>query len=428
MKNIRVRPFRGLLYNPNIIQKYEDVLVPPYDVISPEEREEYLKKSIYNFTHLTLGKSYDDVERLSHQWKKNRMLIPSKKPCFYLCKESFFLGEEKYRSEGSLGMTESKLGMTYRYGVIAIVKCGDHIIPHEKTFQKYIEDRAQVALRTHLQLSCVFSMFKNERLSLQEIYEKVEKEISTPWIPASGLRPMGGDDNGERKVQFHEKDYSFEMIEVSDPKQIEKIQHTLENSSIYIIDGHHRYAAMNYYHEVQKSKDKYVMMYLTNQVEEGLCVLATHRAVNWNTPLNISHYFENKYGLKYEECLREEGLKKLASSESCLGVSDRAQADVMKVFNCSKLLDFKAPKHLRILEDIFTQYPVKQKDYIRGLAQYEKKLELDVVNGKYDTVFWVSPVSWKEFFDVTDHHETMPQKSTYFYPKILSGTVVYQLN
>ncbi|MBI2026588.1 MAG: DUF1015 family protein, partial [Deltaproteobacteria bacterium] len=329
---------------------------------------------------------------LSKQWQKDKVLIRDKNISFYLCKESF--DDPKILHAQSKKIT--------RYGLIALVAVGDHIIPHEKTFQKYVEDRAQVTLHTDLQLECVFSMFENKSVSLKALWVESDKQ----------------------RIQFKKDSYELLMNEIHDSQIIHHICEKLQENKIYIIDGHHRFAALNYYHEKKKSKDKYVMMYLTNLCDEGLCVLSTHRAVVWKNNIDASQLLSNS-GLRFETYPWETGLRKIQSSSCLIGLSSKSNPAMIKVFDASDCA-LQSPKHLRLIDKLLQDNP-SQVDYVRGLFDYERSLVQEIQNQKYDSVFWVSPVSWNEFFDVTDHRTVMPQKSTYFYPKILSGTVIYPL-
>ena len=240
---LKLSPFRGLSYNPKKISHFEDVLTPPYDVISSEEKKVFWKKSPYNFTHIDLGETYEEIGKTFKAWVKNQVLIASQKPSLYFCRETFDFNGKKER-----------------YGLISLVNIGSHIIPHEKTFLKYRADRLEVTKATGTQLSPIFGMFSHEENLLQGYYKKELKNIK-PFI------------------HFKESSYTLEMWCVSDESFFEALNKNLKNHKIYIIDGHHRYAVAEEYNKMMDIKNPQVMMYLVNQTEGGLLVLPTHRAV-----------------------------------------------------------------------------------------------------------------------------------------------------
>ena len=397
---LRLSPFKGLTYNSKKISSFEDVLTPPYDVISSEEKQVFWKKSPYNFTHIDLGESYVKIGETFKTWTDDEILISSHEVSFYFCKESFnFNGKHE------------------RYGLISLVNIGSHIIPHEKTFLKYREDRLEVTKATGTQLSPIFGMFSHEENLLKNHYEKSLQRIQ-PFI------------------HFKEGTYTFEMWCVTDQKFFHELNEKLKNNKIYIIDGHHRYAVAEEYNKLIGSNNSQVMMYLVNQTEGGLLVLPTHRAICHPEACRQGRQYEgsrtdgffafalNDSGGQVLPLLK--GLSQLKNSSTHIGVTYRENPDKLHVLDPKEFSQYSPPAHLRWLEAKLSQSKIEKIHYIRGLPSHEKAALEDLKNGKFDVIFWVSPVSWDEFFKVTESGEVMPQKSTYFFPKILSGPVLYR--
>src|SRR3989338_9917230 len=122
------------------------------------------------------------------------------------------------------------------------------------------------------------------------------------------------------------------------------------------------------------------------------------------------------------------GLSQLKNSPTQIGVTYKENPDKLHVLDPKEFLKYSPPAHLRWLEAKLSQSKIEKIHYIRGLPDHENAALEDLKNGKFDVIFWVSPVSWDEFFKVTESGEVMPQKSTYFFPKILSGPVLYPVS
>jgi len=389
---LHIKPFKGLLYNPEKFDQYEDVLVPPYDVITSSEKKEFQKKSPYNFANLSLGPSYEEIAKTFKRWTEQRVFISNSEPHIYFCRETF-----NYN------------GLKERLGVLCLVKQGNDIIPHERTFLKYRKDRLQVTEATHAQISPIFAMFHHKEALLKEYYN-----VSLKMKKA--------------KIHFQKDDYTFELWPVSDAQFVSLLNEKLYEKKIYIIDGHHRYAVMEEYHKIHGSKDPYVMMHLTNQDEGGLFVLPTHRAVKFSD----KSFFENvlQKNFKLSEFSAKEGIEYIKSQQSLIGVTRKSNKDKFYILDVESGISskFDAPSHIRyLMDEVLIESQVDKVHFIRGLEQYETSALKDVESNDFDAVFWISPVTWNEFFQVTDAGSVMPQKSTYFYPKILSGTVIYPL-
>ncbi|MBI2608725.1 MAG: DUF1015 domain-containing protein [Deltaproteobacteria bacterium] len=387
---LELKPFKALRYNKNKIKDYEDVLTPPYDVISEEEKKIFHKKSAYNFAHLILGNSYQEIAQDFKKFIKEKVLTEPQAEAFYFCREEYnFDGKHE------------------RFGLICLVNQGSHVIPHEKTFKKYRDDRLQVMKATHAQLSPVFGMFSEKAISLKRYWSKNLKHK----VPLT-------------KVEGH--DGALEVWEVLDKSFMKMLNQKLSQKNIYIIDGHHRYAVMEEYQRLKKTKNPQVMMYVTNQEEEGLLILPTHRAVK----LQESSVFKNliqelKTGQTYS---LKEGLQKIRKGETLLGYSTSKDPEKLSLIDSKTFQKgFTAPKHLRYLEKVLEKISFKTLDFIRGPEKHEVEALKKLKNHEYDIIFWASPVSWKEFFEVTKSGCVMPQKSTYFYPKILSGIAIWKL-
>src|SRR5215467_10070564 len=157
----RIAPFRGVFYNQKKIRDLAKVVAPPYDVVSPDDQEKLYKKSPYNFIRLDLNQepeSYDSVARTLTEWQEQGILVRDEIPAIYYLTHRFKLknAEEKVR-QGFLALTELDDFSTGK------------IRPHEKTLDAPKEDRLKLMLASHAQLSPIFALYSEPKMSINRL-------------------------------------------------------------------------------------------------------------------------------------------------------------------------------------------------------------------------------------------------------------------
>lgn len=239
-----IKGFSGIRYNPEIVDNYESIVAPPYDVINKEEQDGLYEKNPNNVIRLILAKGegeqrYANASKTFKEWLKNSVLIREEEDAIYPYYQEFDFEGEHY----------------IRKGFIAAVKVEDFekkvVLPHEQTFKEHKEDRLKLTTACRANMSQVFSVYSDDGGAVEKL---IDENISEPIVEVTT-------DDGVKN--------SFWKI--TDPDIIGKISEALSGKSLLIADGHHRYeTAINYRNqEREKSGDNsglkpydYVMMYL----------------------------------------------------------------------------------------------------------------------------------------------------------------------
>ncbi|MGB2762840.1 MAG: DUF1015 domain-containing protein [Candidatus Aminicenantaceae bacterium] len=437
-----IRPFKGLRYNNQKVQ-LGDVITEPYDRIPPPLQEEYYKKSPFNVVRIILGKDDDPefpeknkykIARIYlDKWENEGIIIREDQNALYLYEQEFRIGNEKKK----------------RMGLIARVKLEEFssrkVLPHEKTFPKHKIDRLNLLKATNTNTGQIFLLYKDDN-------DTVTQAIKKSLVKAELGADVRDEDN------FHHL-----LWVIKDKGDIQEIQEAMADKVLIIADGHHRYeTSLNYRKEIAEEKKEvkstepfnYIMMTLFKLDDPGLVILPTYRLVK---------------GL---DKLSEKGFKKLFNiyfeiSEinwpdiSDLSVLEQAQERVLNgthtfaayVSELKKFLIFRlksedildreiteehskewkcldvAILHSFIIEKLkaLSSKPFSLENnvsYIRKLDQGVKK----VIDGEFQMIFLLKPVSLFQIRRVVENGELMPQKSTDFFPKLKSGLVMNPLD
>lgn len=403
-----IQPFKALYYNTKKNRNLKDCFVPPYDVISEEEKKKYFKKSPYNYARVILGKSKrDGYLTASHrfwQWQKKEVLIEDVTLCFYLWEQKFYHG----------GKVKKRKAMVTAVSLEDFKK--GNILPHEKTLDAPKSDRLEILKACQANLSPVFMMVQDSKNFLEnEIFNHCK-------IPFIHMR----DDHGIWNTLWR----------MDDEKLQKKIKDFFAKKKLYIVDGHHRFAtALNYQKssrgEGEGSQD-FVLAAITNMHDSSLVIDPIYRILPHAVFFDKENYLkklEKNFVIRKRTKISK--LKKyhwgiifqkdplfyelwMRNPKSLLSQVQGAQ--------CVKKLD------VSILEQkIIPALYRKHIEYVRGYGDELKKALKDVQKGKIAAIWFVKEASVLQVKEVADHHKIMPPKSTYFYPKILSGPIIRKL-
>ncbi len=417
-----VVPFCGLRYNQEKIQ-LKDVVAPPYDVVSPAQQETFLTRDAHNIFHLELGRvlpgdnetenRYTRASQRFKDWLTKGILIRDKEPSFYYYEMAFSLEEKSL----------------VRRGFICLVRLEDWssgvIRPHERTFESVTSDRLKLLRSCQAQFSQVFCLYSDPRLQTVKRLKEAAQEL---------LEVRDGTGVIHR------------LFRVSETKAIRFVRRLLEPQPLYIADGHHRYTtALTYRNEMRRIYGpnphlafNYIMMYLCPMEDEGLVILPTHRILKESRlisdlEVSLSPFFKALPVTK-ERAEEELGRAPKGSFVALEGEeSVLFEADTERIMEALKDL----PPELRSLEvTIFTELVLK-----RALGYPEDRLkspdllsftpwarEVLAAARQGHLGFLLKPTTVAELKAVSDAGLTMPHKSTYFYPKILTGLVLYHMD
>ncbi len=446
-KNL-VLPFKALRYKFEEEKEPGKLLCLPYDVIDEEKQNFYYNQSPYNAIRLVLGKIYPDdnsennrytrAKRFLYEWKSKGKLILDKKPGFYIYEQHYthpVSGEKKVIQ-----------------GFIGLIKLKDYkektILPHEDVLEKPLSDRFNLTVATNTQFSAIYGLYSDKKNKIDTIISNFIKK-SQPILE-----------------YYETKNLIHHLWILEEPKLIKRIQKNINKKIIYIADGHHRYQTMlnykKYFREKYNVPDEitlpvdFAMMFFVNIHHQGLTVLPTHRLI-FNLPemrrksllADIKKFFKLKvYNFTEENELevRKEWIRDLTHptrSTHTFGVyiknlkryflltltNKDAYLKMAKVKKSKtwKTLDVSII-HILLIDHIMH---IHKKDITNLTAIHYTKDINDAIqkvkNDKYQVAIILNPATVKEVIKIAKNGEKMPQKSTYFYPKILTGLCFYEM-
>jgi uncharacterized protein (DUF1015 family) len=432
---IRIAPFHGVFYNQKKIKDLGKVIAPPYDVISKEEQDKLHKKSPYNFVRLDLSQepdAYNAVAQLLGEWQAQGILERDEAPAIYFFSHRFKLksGEQKLRL-GFFALTELQDPAT-----------GD-IRPHEKTLDAPKEDRLKLMLACHAQLSPIFALYAQPSQAINRMLA-VAVEGVAPFIEVE-------QDDGDE----------LRLWRITDPALIQKIQREMQSQRLLIADGHHRYeATLNYRNHMRAERGQgngqeafnFIMTYFANMNDDNVVILPTHRLVRGYThkpfleleeALQAYFYVEQHPKTPDGKVSFVKALKTAAKKHRVIGASFKRDPRYLILRLKNKRImqrlakDLSAPLreldvstlHLLILEHILGMTPEQQVsgDMIR-YSQDEDLVLQTLEKEDYQAAFILNASKAEEILAIASGGEKMPQKSTYFYPKLPSGLIVNKID
>jgi len=431
-------PFRGVLYNPAKVGDLNKVMAPPYDVISPKKQDELYERHPNNIIRIILGKTTPEdtqgSDRYSRsavdleKWLGEGVLAHDEKPALYYYTQTYTQDGSKHTRKGFIGLSR-------------LVDFGKGIHPHEKTLSGPKADRLKLMQACDANMSCIFTLYSDPVLRVNKLLEAASAG-KAPDIDVT-------DDDG----------IVNRIWRVDDQQTLNGVTESMNDKSLFIADGHHRYeTALNYRNEMRAKAGSYtgnepfnfIMMYFSNMDDEGMTIWPTHRVVHslkdFDADAFLSkckEYFDCRefaYAASSEPEVRASFLKELEKSGAktvSLGLHLRARDiyyllsfksnDMMdKVFGDSipevfKGLDVTVLHSLvfaRILG--MTQEAQEKQQNLIYVKSYDEAISA-CSNDQNQLVFLLNATKIEQVKSVALAGFVMPQKSTYFYPKLLSG-------
>jgi uncharacterized protein (DUF1015 family) len=426
---VMLRPFRALRYNPAVVGDLSAVVAPPYDVISDVQRDALYQRSERNVVRLILNRAADPYgaarERLT-AWRREGVLIREAAPALFYHVEDFAL------PDGAAGR---------RQGIMGVVRLepfrSGHIRPHERTFAQAKDDRMRLLRACRTNLSPIFGLFADKAQALDPA-----RALAATQPPAMSLR----DESGTR----------HQLWLVREANVIEAVASALRDESIVIADGHHRYETALSYHEQlcrQGAADAdaahaFVLMYLTSMTDPGLVILPTHRVVSGLARFDASDLVQRLQChfriTRFDGSARTGWLANLrqAPQQGRFGVALAGGGDLLvATLGDPAVLE----QYTATVAPVVRRLDVTVLDAVilRGLlgidcttaAQagrltytHDDETALRAVEQGAQAAFLMNPPRIDDVQAVCQAGETMPQKSTYFYPKLLTGLVFHPLD
>ncbi len=437
-----IKPFRGVRYNPARFSDMHTVVSQPYDRIDHDLLQEYLALSPYNIVHIIQGHIDEDTPQESdpeavyarareyyQQWLAEGILIQEDRPALYVYEQQFTVNGQPYT----------------RLGMIAAVELVDFdkgiILPHERTHRGPKVDR--------------YHLMKTLKVNPEQIfllYPDVENRVNALLRQATANRPPDID-----VVELFEQDVRQRVWRITDPAIIQAIEAIIEPMRHLIIaDGHHRYeTALHYRNEQRKlnpdmppnAAANYITATLVSMNDPGLVVLPTHR--------EIHHFTDTAPAVILERAAPDFHIAPAANLDNCLAavnahptghafgfyggrdvgfhvltLKDEALIDHLITDDHSRTWKSLPVSivHKILLEQIagVPAQGIEDKTLIRYHRDARAAVE-NIDHGDGNFAFFVSPTRMEDIQACVANGEQMPQKSTDFYPKMISGLVLFPL-
>ena len=419
-----IRPFRALRYNPAVVGDLKKVVSPPYDVISPEQQTLLHLQSPYNATHLDFNRAddpYTAAAETFQDWLSRRVVQPDPEPGFYCYTQEYTLQDGQPRQR--TGIFAALRVENFESGVIR---------PHERTFERAKKDRLALLRACRAHLSSIFCLYAGAGWSLEHTLGEALAQPAAVEV---------ADDAG----------VTHRLWPIRDPAVVADITAQLSDKSLIIADGHHRYeTALQYSRErtAETGADEdrpfhYVLAYLTSAEDSGLTILPTHRLIRQTRlpgPTNLQAVLKRDFRLtRYAPAHRQAFLNALSAPgpERRIGcVMAGAEHDWLLSFDDRVTHGLPASAAMRaldvtVLHDVlFERFlglpPAVQKQAVSYTSDTDEALQR-VSTGDAQAAFLLRATTFEQIQQVCEGGETMPQKSTYFYPKLLTGLVFYHL-
>lgn len=416
-----IRPFKALRFNTEKAGEISGLVCPPYDIISDEQRKQYIEKNPNNIIRLELptgNNPYQEAGRLLNDWLRNGILKQDDKDSIYIYEEEFTINNITRKFKGCIVRVKLE---EFSKGIV---------LPHEETLSKAKEDRFNLMKATNCNFSQIYSLYMDHEHFITSKLD--EYSISAP----------------ESELKDSD-DVTHRLWAVTDENAINAICDAFKDKKLYIADGHHRYeTALNYRNYCREngigntSRD-YVMMMLVDMEHPGLVVLPTHRIVRNLPSFDKKSLLEacGKYFDIYERSdisTAENELKKLYDEGKKAFAFYCGSGYSLMVLKASRVISELLPEkskalqeldvtvlHTLVLEKVFgidAENMAKQIN-LTYVKQFDEAIAA-VDSGKAQCAFILNPTRVTEIRDVAAAGEKMPQKSTYFYPKLITGLVM----
>ena len=414
------RPFKTWRYSPEI--DLSKVIAPPYDVISPAEREVLYAQSPFNVVRLIFGKETDFYEEAGRRWKDwraRKVLAQDKRPAFYLYEQSF-----------RHPLTQKLLQRTAVVGVLKLEEPGA-VFRHETTFEGPKRDRLSLLEKVEANLSPVFGLYPDP------------KKISIGLVQIYRNRPPLFEAQDNQGV-------SHKGWAIEDEKDQSLVHEALRNEKILIADGHHRYeTALEYRRRMREKNPKageapydFVMMALVASGDEGLIMLPTHRVIRTLKPSSkevfvkrLKEYFDFKpvpAGRLFET------VNSQPANEKVFGVVfSPEEIFLLRLKNLEAIRPSLPPGKPAIwyeievnllshfIFDILWQVPAEKRLGVIDCTHFDKEAIETVQGGRAEAAFILRASAIDTVRELAYAGERLPQKTTYFYPKLASGLFFY---
>ncbi len=434
----RIFPFKGTHYNTDKVGDLTKVTTLPYDRVTPELQQKYYNSSEFNIVRIIKGREYPDDNDTNNvytragatlrQWLADRVLVEDEKPAIYVYHQRFTAPD----------------GKEYvRKGMTVLVELEDYssgkVKPHERTLSAPKEDRLKLLLHTDTHFGQIFQLYPDDNNIVMGILDSATR------------RPP------DLQAYNEEEQVTHMMWAVTDSYIISSVQREMESRLLYIADGHHRYeTAINYRNlrlqeyagGASAQNPRNAMMTLVGMSDAGLVVLPTHRVIHGLPGFELEPFLERlKEFFEVEErSSKEELLHSLERAapdpkQHAYGLYHGGKFWFLRLKNAG-IMDRLAPGRsntwrkldVAILHELVLEHILgitKEAQAAKTNLYYERLADRAI--GRVDReeaqlALFMNPTKLSGIREVAGGGEVMPQKSTDFYPKLLTGMVCAQVD
>ena len=418
-----IKPFNAVFYNKEKVDNLSSVICPPYDVISKEQQESYYKQHPFNFIRLELAKEtpkdtakdnkYTRAKKTYEDWLAKGILKQDEAYCIYFYKQDYHYLGQKYTRTGFLAL----LNLNEDSGV--------KILPHEHTHSAAKTDRHLLWTTLKSDLSSIFVGYSDKMNLIEKVFFK-ELASQKPYLEATD----------QDKVKHS-------IWRLADPHKIQHIVDVIEGQNLFICDGHHRFEVANqirrdslkrYKNTTGKEPFNYVMTYFTNLDSKDLQIFSIHRIIKkFAISVNLlEQYFRiDKIKTKTDLLVL---LARAGQNEHSFGLIKKEGMYLLRLKSktlIDKMVqegskDYKSLDAAILKSFIFDQVGVLSEDIVYSKDPTE--VITAVHEGQADAGFILNPVLIRQLKTIALNDERMPPKTTYFYPKVLSGLTMYKMD
>ena len=436
---MEIRPFKAYRFAPEVVGNSGDCIAPPYDVIDPELQESLYQRNEYNIVRVIKGKTRPDDDESNNQYTRAATALTS-------WIESGALKQDRQEAIYAYVQDFELAGAhCTRLSFIALGKIeafGETVKPHEEILEKPMQDRLNLKRATHGRFGLVYLLYRDE----QGIAEKaIEKAMATdPLVDFSDLQAV-----------------RHRLYAIASQTDQAAIVNMMTDKSCIIADGHHRYTTgIQFAKELNTPAAQYQMAAFANTCQDGLVILATHRLVanieafdtadllaSLAADFSLTAWpFQDPGGKqKALQAMLGEMKNQFAKNQSSIGIYTAKGSFHAATLTHRDAMKSMAPDHsaawceldVSVLHKLILEKSLSidteklaQGGYVTYMKDTPSAIDESIAQvdaGTQQAAFFTNPVRIEQLIAVTDTGERMPQKSTYFYPKMFTGLTIQKL-
>jgi uncharacterized protein (DUF1015 family) len=415
---LEVKGFRGLRYNPRTAGSLDLAVTPPYDVITPEQRAHLLAQNPCSIVRLVLPEQeaglskYEVAARDFHQWIDREILVQDKEDSIYVLQQAF--SDEKGRA-------------LTRHGFLAVARLPEkgerYVLGHEQTFSGVIDDRFHLTTATRAHLEVIFVLYDDPANEIGAFLDQAKGR--TPDLEANSI-------DGVRQQVWRVPEAGF-------PADF------FREKTLYIADGHHRFGMACAYRDAMRQKEgatgprpyDYVLMGFVAMQDPGLCIFPTHRLMKQPQGFDAAGFLkalepwfdvarvENDLPARVDNAAGcAIGMAINGTGGFLLTLHEPRREELLRTQRGAAWRDLDvAVLHKGILERVMGAGPETEFSYERSALSALSAVE----RGDFDIAFILKATRAGQIRACAEAGENMPHKSTYFFPKMPSGAVIYPM-